>query len=349
MTIRSLLQQTLVTALYAVSTLGLVSGVGLARSSCPAGSGTTQSTHDASSDRVYLGERDTGYAPSLVAFNPARADQLLVIEDNGHMHLLDLSNPDAVHTLVLKDKVPATSAAFSPDGRRIAVGGADGIVRVIDTAQTGKTQRLDDAKGVAVTAVSFSPDGARLAAAGLNGVLHLWSGGALRHEQAIEGMPIAMLLRFSHNGSVLGVAGYSELLTVNGFGSHKKTTTAGLSAHSGPILDVNFSSEDNGVQAAGADGMVLRWPGLSSAEPGRCEIDEGLDVTAMAFSRDGGLLATGYLDGTVSIGQLREGAPKALVLHVFKDAIRSVAFSPDDRQLAIGSLDGTVRIWRLTP
>jgi RNA polymerase sigma factor (sigma-70 family) len=75
-----------------------------------------------------------------------------------------------------------------------------------------------------------------------------------------------------------------------------------------------------------------------------------LYVSALAFSRDGKILATHAQDGTV---RLWDAAGKEL--HVFrgdpesaKSALVCFAMAPDGRTLAGGGADGTVRFWNLT-
>ncbi|MER3441876.1 MAG: hypothetical protein C4296_10990 [Gemmataceae bacterium] len=67
-------------------------------------------------------------------------------------------------------------------------------------------------------------------------------------------------------------------------------------------------------------------------------------VLSVAFSPDGGYLASGSFDKTVRVWQVATGQ-HVRTLQGHTDWVRSVAFSPDGRYLASGSGDKTVRVW----
>ncbi len=69
--------------------------------------------------------------------------------------------------------LPATTVAFSPDGKILATGGADRVVRLWDTG-TGKLRSEYKGHLAAVAAVAFSPDGSRIVSAGLDHMLRSW-------------------------------------------------------------------------------------------------------------------------------------------------------------------------------
>ena len=70
-------------------------------------------------------------------------------------------------------------------------------------------------------------------------------------------------------------------------------------------------------------------------------------VYSVAFSPDGGTLASGSWDDTVRLWDAVTGREKA-VLTGHSGRVYSVAFSPDGGTLASGSDDGTTLLWDLT-
>jgi WD40 repeat protein len=94
-----------------------------------------------------------------------------------------------------KYKYWVQSAAFSPDGTRLATAGADGSIELWD-AFTGQELLSLKAHTSTVDSVAFSPDGTRLASASWDTTVKLWDVDNGQELRPFKG----------HNGMVSGVA-----------------------------------------------------------------------------------------------------------------------------------------------
>lgn len=84
---------------------------------------------------------------------------------------------------------PVYAVAFSPDGSRVAVAGADPEVRVQDTKNGSRVARLKGHAGT-IFAVQFTPDGQRLITAGSDGLLRVYSLAKGELVSALDGVPL---------------------------------------------------------------------------------------------------------------------------------------------------------------
>jgi WD40 repeat protein len=286
------------------------------------------------------------------------------------------ANAPTVSELAQIDATGVTQALFFPDGSKLALAMPEGVVLYdtatltpIRTIQTGASRRIalspngDSLATIAGTTaqvwqvsdstllytvtghtgdvqdVAFSPDGHMLATASLDRSVRLWraSSGELLYTFNHLGHVYSLGFRFDGQvlatGSDMGITLWQPISGVR----LRITDVIFATAHG-----VAFSPSGLHLAAAMSNGIVRLREGqnyLTSLDlPGQQEI------TALAFSPDGELLAFGGIDQSLHLWRLSDHLSLA-TLNGHQGAINSVAFSPDGRLLATTALDGTLRLW----
>ena len=290
---------------------------------------------------------------AVAAWSVSHTDQArvamtaLLIEQQGGGYLVgDSSSPDV------------TGVAFSPGGNLLAIGEADGYVRLWNPATgraAGAPLPLDTGKAGGVLAVAFSRDGTLLASIGGDGYVRLWN---LATGQAVDAPLPADIgslsgvnaVAFSPVGQLLATAGTDGYVRLwdPATGRPARARLPADPGTGGGVSGVAFSPAGNLLASAGADGYVRLWnpaTGRLAGAPLLVE-DPAEGGFAVAFSRDGTLLATAGADGAVRLWSLATRQPVGAPLPVSAgSAVMEVAFSRDGTLLATAGGDGAVRLW----
>ena len=119
------------------------------------------------------------------------------------MRLWNLNRPEEESGFEQEHKGPIKALAYSPDGKRVLSGGADGAVRLWEVSRGRQIRAFQgpNGKDASVNSVAFSPDG-RLALSGADhGTVHLWHLETGKEISRFRGSPAAVLsVAFSPDG-----------------------------------------------------------------------------------------------------------------------------------------------------
>ena len=234
--------------------------------------------------------------------------------------------------------------AWSPDGKRLAVGSQGGTIQVLDAPRFTTLMEVQRAHAGEITGLAWYPDGQRLVSGGVDQRLVQWDVAA--HKILLQTnnktTPIVISLALSPDGRFLAV-GVNDKSSWFGLWDAETLQKLNyqLQGHSQPVSAVAFHPQGNLFATAGYDNAVILW---------KFEPVESLSRPLLNMSGGGmqsllqdknGKLNFARTVGAINIETVIEGADKPVVQKAPHSSLE-MALMNGQPVVTLGGTDGQV-------
>lgn len=236
--------------------------------------------------------------------------------------------------------IPARThaVAFSPDGKRLVVTGAERVARLWDVAEQQVLLTLRGHLSMAQTA-AFSPDGRFIAMAGLDGVVKIWSSSPGRERYRVGRW--AWAGTYSPDGKRLSAGGWWEHLKIWDAESGRPEVELKSLCHS--PFNAAFNPDGTRIVTVGTEKVARIWD-ATSGDLVRVLRGHTRSVMAVAWSRDGRWIATYDVGGVTRVWDATTGKERH-TLPGNGGYAWGLSFDPAGRRLTTAGHLGPPQVW----
>jgi WD40 repeat protein len=238
-------------------------------------------------------------------------------------------------TLNGPQRLPAASAAFSPDGSQVIIG-YEGSAAIVWDVASGRQVCALQGHIDPVNSVAFSPDGHQILAGSRDRTATLWDAVSGERLRVLEGHGLAVSsVAFSPDGHQVTTGSWDHSAIIWDAQTGQKLQT--LLGPRWLVSSVAFSPDGRQVLTGSWSNTAILWDAATGQQI-RSFQGHASFVTSVAFSPDGRGVLTGSADKSAIIWDTETGQT---VHHLQGHTgwVGSVAFSPDGRRALTGSVE----------
>jgi WD40 repeat protein len=234
-----------------------------------------------------------------------------------------------------------TGLAFSPDGKTLAAGQADGTVAILDAA-TGAQQRslIGHTDIVVSRAVQFSPDGKTLATGSFDGTVRLWDMASGTQKAELRGHGLRVLsIAFSADGQYLSSTSDEggQMLV---WDVQQASVLNSLHVGQGLITSILFSQDGSALGMVGYNGTARLQ--LLSQDRFRTLLGASSANKSLAFLSEGRVVS---ITDQNTLTMIVQNESQAKELTGLDGRPLNVVTSANSQLIVAGSSTGAIGLW----
>ncbi|KAI0073695.1 WD40 repeat-like protein [Panus rudis PR-1116 ss-1] len=233
----------------------------------------------------------------------------------------------------------ACHAIFSPDGRSVAAGYDDAVVRVWDV-ETGVLDHRLEKHELSIVALAFSPDSSKLASGSSDAAVILWELNEDLDIATLQHDEVALwCLAWSPDGEVIATGTIEFTVTLWSTLTYQRIAI--LPSQASLIQHISFSPDSSHLLSV-SQNIASIWDAKTGEAVSQLHGHMNV-IWCAAFSPDGNRVVTGGEDSTTRIWDSKTG-DALVIIREHTNPVWAVEFSPDGQDVLSGSYDSTISV-----
>ena len=204
------------------------------------------------------------HRPTGIALSPDGQNLAYFLPADGSAHIIQINSEEILHSELLNEPNYRSldtegACCFSPNGEKLAIGGKNGKLAILDTSDWSKKHQ-DLPKGGHIASLAFSPDNKTLAVGRIWSDPRIWIIDVSGYNPEIQltgHQGFISKLSFSPNGKLLASSSGDQNIKLWSTENWSELTT--LSGHSDEVWSVDFSADSQRLVSAGKDRKIKIW------------------------------------------------------------------------------------------